>query len=276
MSVASPAPPPPGSPQASKKGLSPLAWVGIGCAAIIVLCLIALVGFSFFVKSKVDDFKAHPAFTSAEYMVRFNPKLELVSKDEKTSTLTIKDKETGDVLAVSADETAKTLTVKNQKTGETFTVSADDAKAGKFSFKSNKGTATLDTSGPGGASLKATDDKGQVTTMNAGVGAPQNLPSWLPVYPGGKVQGTFDTTNAEGHSAAFTVTSSDSVTKMMDFYESQLKSGGFKVDRTNFSSNGQDGGTLSAKSADEKRQASVLLGSANGQSSATVTYQEKK
>jgi archaellum component FlaG (FlaF/FlaG flagellin family) len=259
MSVASPVPPPPpGSPQAPKKGLSPLAWVGIGCAVLFVVCLLVLGGVvgvgGYFAKKAADKFEKNPTMAAAEMVVRLNPDLELVSSDEKTNTLTIKDK----------------------KTGEVTTLSADDAKNGKFTIKTDKGTATFDANNKDGGSLKVTDDKGQTTTMNAGVGAPQNLPSWLPVYPGGKVQGTFDTTNAEGHSATFSVSSSDSVTKMMDFYESQLKSGGFKVDRTNFSANGQDGGTLSAKSADDKRQASVLLGSANGQSSATVTYQEKK
>ena len=38
---------------------------------------------------------------------------------------------------------------------------------------------------------------------------------------------------------------------------------------------GQDGGSVSAKASDDKRQANVLFGSANGQSTATVTFQEK-
>jgi hypothetical protein len=276
MSVASPVPPPPGSPQPPKKGLSPLAWVGIGCAVLIVLGLIVLAGVTFFVKSKVDDFKAHPAFTSAKLMVTLNPDLELVSSDEKTDSLTIKDKKSGDMLTISADEKTKTLTVKNEKTGETSTMSADDAKNGNFRFKSDKGTATIDTSGPGGATIKTTNEKGETTTMNAGVGAPQNLPSWLPVYPGGKVQGTFDATTAEGHTASFAVSTTDSLAKMMEFYESQLKSAGFKIEKMNFSGNGQDGGTVTAKSSDDKRQAIIIFGSTNGVSSATVTSTEKK
>jgi hypothetical protein len=258
MSVSSPIPPPPGSPPAPKKGLSPLAWVGIGCAVILVLGLIALGGLgaigSYFIKKQADKFEKNPTMAAAELVVRLNPDLELVSKDEKTNSLTVKDK----------------------KTGEVTTISADDAKNGKITFKTDKGTATLDALGKDGGTLKVTNDKGEVTTMNAGAGAPQNLPSWLPVYPGGSVQGTFDTTNAEGHSAAFTVTTKDAVSKVMDFYETQLKSAGLKVEKTTFSANGQDGGTLSAKSDDEKRQATVLFGSANGETSATVTFQEKK
>jgi len=258
MSVASPVPPPPGSPQAPKKGLSPLAWVGIGCAVLFVLGLLVLGGVvgvgGYFAKKAADKFQKNPTMAAAEMVVRLNPDLELVSSDEKTNTLTIKDK----------------------KTGEVTTISADDAKNGKLTIKTDKGTATFDANSKDGGSLKVTDDKGQVTTMNAGAGTPQNLPTWLPVYPGGKVQGTFDTTTAEGRSATFTVTSTDSATKVLEFYKSQLEGAGLKVEKSTFSANGQDGGTVTGKSADDKRQANVLIGSANGQTSATVTFQEKK
>ena len=253
MTVSSPVPPPPGSPPPAKKGLSPLAWVGIGCGVIIVLGVIVLGAIGFFVKKKADEFTKNPTLAAAKLMVQANPKLELVSADEKNNSITIKDKETGEVV----------------------TFSADDVKNGKFSFKSSKGgSATYDVSG---GTLKATNEKGETSTMNfGGTSAPQNLPSWLPVYPGGAVQGTFDTTSPEGRSAAFTVTTTDPVSKVLDFYEAQLKSAGLKVDKSTFSSNGQDGGTVSGKSDDEKRQASVLIGTADGKTSATITFQEKK
>jgi hypothetical protein len=258
MTVSSPAPPPPpGYPQAPKKGLSPLAWIGIGCGVILVLGVIALGAIGFFVKKKVDEVSKNPTMAAAEVMVRMNPDLELVSKDEAHNTLTIKDK----------------------KTGEVTTFSAEDAKNGNFTIKTDKGTATFGgaTGGTdGGGTLKVTDDKGQVSTFNAGAGTPQNLPSWLPVYPGGAVQGTFDTTGPEGRSAAFTVTTTDPVSKVMEFYKAQLEGAGLKVDQSTFSSNGQNGGTLSAKSDDEKRQAGLLFGTADGKTSATVTFQEKQ
>ncbi len=253
MTVSSPVPPPPGSPPPVKKKMSPLAWVGIGCGVIIVLCLIVFAGFTWFVTKKADEFKKNPVMAAAKVAVQLNPDLELVSADEAHNTLTIKDK----------------------KTGEVVTFSADDVKNGKFSFKNSKGeSATYDASG---GTFKATNEKGETSTMNfGGISAPQNLPSWLPVYPGGAVQGTFDTTSPEGRSAAFTVTTTDPVSKVLDFYEAQLKSAGLKVDKSTFSSNGQDGGTVSGKSDDEKRQASVLIGTADGKTSATVTFQEKK
>jgi hypothetical protein len=253
-----PVPPPPGAPPQTpaKKGMGPLGWILIGCGGLIVVGGLIFGGLmmagGYFLKNKAAEFEKNPAFAAAKLAVQVNPDLEIVSTDEAHAT----------------------LTVKNKKTGEVATFNAEDAKNGHFVFKSKEGTATFDASGKEGV-MKVTTDKGETATF--GAGAPQNLPSWLPVYPGGTVQGTFDTTNAEGRSAAFTVTSTDPADKVLDYYESQLKSAGLKVDKTTMSSNNQtSGGTLTAKSDDEKRQASVIIGSANGQTSATITFQEKK
>jgi hypothetical protein len=56
-----PPPPPPGpppgypGPPTAKKGLGPLAWVGIGCGVLLVLAVIAVVATGIFVKNKVDE-----------------------------------------------------------------------------------------------------------------------------------------------------------------------------------------------------------------------------
>lgn len=251
-----PVPPGPGVP--AKKGMSPLAWVGIGCLVILILGGIALGVMGMIAKRAVDKFSKNPGMTAAELMVRANPDLELVSKDEKNNSITIKDK----------------------KTGEVSTFSADDAKNGKFSFKSSKGTATFDASSGNGVSIKSTDEKGQVSTFNAGGGGTQKLPSWLPSYPGATVQGTMDTTNDEGHSAAFTVSTKDDATKVIDYYFSQLSSSGMKPEKTTFntSANGtsQNGGTVSGKSEDGKREASVIVSTSAEGTQALVSFTEKK
>lgn len=157
---------------------------------------------------------------------------------------------------VSADEEKNTITIKNKKTGEVVTISADDAKEGRWSFKT---------------------DKGETATFGTGAGGVQNLPPWMPAYPGGTVQGSYDVTNAEGRTVAFTVTTSDSISKVLDFYKDQLESAGLKVDKTTFSTNDQSsGGTLSAKSEDGKREAVVVVSAATGETQAVVTVQDKK
>jgi len=142
MNVPTQAPPP------AKKGMSPLARVGIGCGVILLFCVIGFGVMGYIAKKKFDQFKDNPSMTAAELVVRANPDLELISSDPKTST----------------------LTVKNKKTGEVVTFSAEDAKNGKFSVKTDKGTTTLDASGKNGtATVRTTDEKGQeqVSTFGA-------------------------------------------------------------------------------------------------------------
>jgi hypothetical protein len=124
--------------------------------------------------------------------------------------------------------------------------------------------------------VQSTDEKGQVSTFNAGAGTPQNLPSWLPAYPGGAVQGTLDTTNAEGRSATFTVTTKDDSNKVLDYYEAQLRNSGLKPEKTTFNSNGQTGGTVSGKSEDGKREVSVIVSTSTEGTQALVSFQDKK
>jgi len=240
----------PGAPPA-KKGMSPIAWIGIGCLGLLLIAAVSC-GVLYYMGKRA---LSNPGMTAAKMAVRMNPDLELVDSDDAHST----------------------LTVKNKKTGETVTINADDIKNGKLSVKTDKGTATFDSSSGQGVNIQATDEKGQKTTTTfGGQGAPQNLPSWLPVYPGGTVQGTYDTTNADGRTAAFTVTTPDASTKVIDYYEAQLKSAGLPAEKSTYTTNGQTGGTVTGKSADDKREASVMVSTTNGNTQAVITFTEKK
>ena len=258
-----PPPPPPGvAPQPvppPKKGLSPLAWIGIGCGVLAVLAVIGasimVAAGGWFLKKQADKLEKNPTLVAAEWIVRANPDLEVVSSDEQ----------------------AGTLTIKNTKTGETVTMNAKDVKEGRIEFKTKDGTAVFDASGKDGT-IKVTDEKGsQVATLQAGGGAPQNLPSWLPVYPGGTVQGTFDTKTADGRSASFSLTTSDTGDKVISFYESRLKEAGLKVDSTTVTSTAEGkGGILTASGENPHREVSVLVGASEGQTTAAITFNEKQ
>lgn len=256
-----PPPPPPGfSPQPvpPKKGLSPLAWIGIGCGALAVLAVIGfsvmLVAGGWFIKKQAEKIEKNPMVV-AEWFLRANPDLEVVSTDED----------------------AGTITVKNVKTGEVVTLNAKDIKEGRLEVKTEDGTAVFDASAKDGT-IKVTDEKGsQAVTLQAGGDAPKNLPSWLPVYPGGTVQGTFDTNTAEGRSVSFTIVTPDTGDKVLSFYESRLKEAGLKVDSTTTASTSEgSGGILTASSENPSRNVSVLVGTAEaGQTTAAITFQEK-
>ncbi len=248
---------PPPAP-APKKKLSPLAWMAIGCGGLIVLGMLALAGTAavggFFLKKKLEN----PTMAAAELIVRANPELEMVSSDPDKSTMTIR----------------------NKTTGEEVTLNAEDIKEGRISFETKDGTATFDASGSsedGQAVVKVTDEKGQESTILAGDGAPKDLPSWLPVYPGGQTQGSFDTRTEGERSAAFAVSTKDPADQVMSFYEEKLKAAGLTVEKQSYAQNDKtSGGIVTGKSDDEKRNVNVMVSaSEDGSTQATVTFTEK-
>jgi hypothetical protein len=254
-SYAQPAPPP-------KKGLSPLAWVGIGCAVIAVLGMLVVGGVvavgGYFAKKGLDKLEKNPTLTLAELAVRANPDVDLVSTDEEAGTITVKVK----------------------KTGEVMTLNAKDIENGHFEIKSKDGTTVFDASGNAnkdGGTLTVTNEKGEVATVHGGAGAPQNLPAWFPAYPGGTLQGTFDTNGTDGRTVAFTVSTPDTADKVLSFYESKLKEAGLKVDTYTAAANGkQTGGTLTGSSDSPNRNVGVLVSSSDGQTQAVITLTEKQ
>lgn len=247
-------PPVPGQ----KKKMSALGWIAIGCGAIAILAILALGGAAFiggrFLKSKAAEFEKNPTLAAAKLVVQANPELEVVESDDD----------------------AGTLTIKNTKTGEVVTMNAKDIEDGKLVFTTKEGTTTVDGSSAGdGGVVKVTDAKGQQTTFSAGAGAPKNLPSWVPVYGGAKIEGSYDATTAEGRNAMFTVTSGDSVDQVAEFYKSKLEGEGLKVERSSYETAGSKTIMLVGKTDDDKRTVQVTVSNNDGQTQAMVNFGEK-
>jgi hypothetical protein len=241
------------SPHAPKKGLSPLAWVGIGCGVLLVIALIGFLAFGFFVKRQVEKFGDNPSLAAAEMIVRLNPELEVVESDREAGTLTIREK----------------------ATGKTMTVNAEDVEEGRISFETEEGTVTMESSEEGGT-WKMTGKDGEEATFEAGGGAPKDLPSWMPVYPGGTIQGTFDATGPEGRNVSFTVMTKDSPEDVIEFYESKLEEAGLTVEKTTYQADGETGGTLTGTSEDQKSTVQLIVGSDAGTTTVIVSLSESK
>lgn len=248
-------PPPPVPPAPGQNKMSTMAKVAIGCGIVAVLGAIVIgalvaTGVSF-LKKKAEN----PALAAAELMVRANPELEVVDTDSKEGTLTIK----------------------NTKTGEVVTMNAKDIEDGKVTFTTKEGTTTIDGSQSGeGGSIKVTNEKGEQATFTAGQGAPKNVPSWVPSYSGGTVEGSYDATTAEGRSAMFTVTTEDAIDQVVELYESQLKAGGLTVQKNSYEANGQKTVILAGTSEDDKRSATITVSMNEGKTQALVNFNEKQ
>lgn len=238
-------------PPAPKKGLSPLAWVGIGCGALLLLGVIAFAGAAWWGANKIKDFAENPE-KIAELVIRANPDVEVVSTDKETGTITVRDK----------------------NTGEEMTLNLKDIQEGKIEFKSKEGTMTMD-----GTGVKVTDEQGQTSTFSAAAGT-GDLPDWVPVYPGGESQGTFATDTPEAKAGGVTVKTTDSVDKVVKFYEDKLKADGYSVQQSTSSANGTiSGAVVSGSTEGEARTVSVMAGPSSdgsGGTEAVITFSEKK
>lgn len=248
-------------PAPGQKKMSALGWIAIGCGAIAILGILAVGAMvaagGWFFKKQVSKFEENPAVAAAELAIRANSDVELVESDIEKGTITYRDK----------------------KSGEVVTINAGDVKEdGKFTITTKDGTSTFDASSTeGGGTLKVTNEKGEEAVFGTSAGAPKNLPSWLPTYPGAKVEGSMDATSQQERSAAFTVTTTDSVQEVMEFYESRLRATGLSVQKTSFETNGAAaGGTVTGTSEDQKRTVNVMVSAGEGQTSAVVTFAEKQ
>ena len=98
---------PPPVPQ--KKGLGPLAWVGIGCGSLIVIGIIvvAVLGLAFGSKVKqfAEDAQKNPTRTMATTMVSVSSgTIEMVAEDDANKRYTLRAKVNGKLTTVYWNE----------------------------------------------------------------------------------------------------------------------------------------------------------------------------
>lgn len=227
MSSQQPPPQPGSSPYPSGQTLPPakksnvLKWVLIILAFVIVLGGIAVVGTGYFLYQKVKQAgldpelaQKNPVLAAAKLAVTMNPEIEMVSVDERSGTMVLREK----------------------KTGKTVRVNLEDAKEGRISFETNEGESASVEIGQQGLEVRTKEG-----TFTAGAGLQEALPSWLPQYPGAKVEGSFTMRGAGERGASVAFETSDAPAKVADFYENRLKGAGFQVERTTVNRGGGAG-----------------------------------
>ncbi len=241
----------------NKKGLHPLAWVAIGCGALVVIVGIAAVAGVGFLANKakdvVADFEENPARAAAEMVIRVNPELDLVS----------------------SDDAAGTITFRNNKTNEEFTLDYDAIKEGKFSVTTDEGEFSVDASSADeGKGVTFSGPEGTATFNNDT--SAKDVPSWVPQYPGSTSrEGTFSSQTDRGIAGAFTIETPDDVEKALDFLEQLLQGQGYKVSKTVMSGNGSSrGGILQAANDALKRNLNIAAEGRDDGTKLVIQYGE--
>ncbi len=247
-----------GAQAPERKGLHPLAWVGIGCGVLMVIVIAVMMVGGFFlartVKNVAEDFEDNPGLAAAKFIVKATPDLE----------------------EVDVDEDAGTMTVRNTKTGELITVNFDDIKEGRFSWTADGEEVTVDVSDAEDGTVKIESSDGDGFAITTGAAVSEEIPDWVPVYPGSEPanRGTMKTNDSVNGN--FTLGTDDAVADVLEFYREHLKSIGFQVTVNTYSGGDNEGAMINSVQEAENRTVIIVIGSDDGSTTVNVTYSSKK
>jgi hypothetical protein len=223
-----------------KSKTSPLVWILGAVVCIFVLIGILFVGAGLFIAHKAKQ----AGFDSA--LAQKNPALAaakvMVALNPNLETVNI-------------DEDKGLLTIRDRKTGKTITMNAEDVKNGKLTFSD--------------------ESTGEHVTFGANTEA--KLPAWLPSYPGSKPEGTFSASGNGSEGGMVHFKTGDAGSKVLAYYQDNLKSGGFKITSTFSGDSGASrGGIVTAEDAASGRSVMVTVSSTNDGTDVALTYGTKK
>lgn len=260
-SVHTPPPsPPPAGATPKKKGLSPLAWVGIGCGGLLLLAIIAFVvagaiGLSW-LGGKAKEFEDNPAMASAKMMVRMNPELELVESDDEAGTLTIRNKETGEVMTVGLDEIEEGRIRFESEDGEEIIIGMEEgAEEGEGAFT-------------------VRDEEGN-TRMRIGAGGEEDIPEWVPRYEGAAAQGTYYSESGGEVSGGFSFETADPVDDVLAYFAEAFAEAGLEeTGRTTSQAAGARYGNINAEGGG--RTVGVMATGEGETTQVVVSYSESE
>jgi hypothetical protein len=191
-----------------------------------------------------DLMQKNPGLAMTKMMAAINPDAQVVSTNDRAGTITIRDKSSGKLVTMKFDPDKKTMVVVGDD-GKEVKISASD---GSFTASSSDGT------------------------VKYGAGA-EKAPSWVPIYPGATTTGTFSADSNDGSQNTFTFKTSDATSKVIAFYQEQLKSAGMNVTQM---LNGDQGGLITGETAEKKRTITVTIGSSGEGTEGSIMAVEKK
>src|SRR5262249_27346091 len=267
----------PAAPAAKSSGVKIFLWILGIFAGLTVLAIVGFMALGFFLYHKVKQagldpelMKKNPVLAVAKLSVATNPDTEMISSDDSSGTIIVRDKKTGKTSTMKVDPDAQTMTVTDEQ-GKTVTMKLD-TRTNRLVISDDKGkTATITANAQAGNMEIKTDDGGNV---KIGTNA-DKPPHWVPVYPSADVKPALSISTNGEQSASYTFTTKDAVDKVLSYYESNMKSSGMKTSNTISNSNGKVAGWTSGKSDDDKRTVLVTATTEDDGAHVNVTFTSK-
>lgn len=246
--------PPPVPSGAPAKKISPLIWI-LGILAVILfggMLTCGVVGFLAVRAVKNAGFdpqlmQRNPGLAMAKMAAALHPDLETVSTNDRTGTITMREKSTGKLSTFKFDPDKKTLVVTDDQGKQVSIGVTGDGQNGAVTVQSPDGNVRF---GGGG-----------------------KIPGWVPVYPGTSPVANYSAQTKDGDQTGFTFKASDEPSKILAYFQDQLKSAGFNVAQVVSS---DQGGMLSGENADKTKTVVVTLGKSSDGTQGNVMAVEKK
>jgi hypothetical protein len=158
---------------------------------------------------------------------------------------------------VSVDKASKRITIRDKRNGSEVTASFDDLRNGRFR-------------------LSAKDENGNVGRIEVGAGS-GNLPAWLPIYPGARVQsqvtGTGDGGRESVEGGMYTFATPNDPARVARFYQEKCRELGMTADLSMATT---DGGKIAAQDEDGNRTLFVVFTGDAGRTTGSVTFKRKR
>ena len=248
--------PPNVQPPAPKK-TSVWVWIFGGIViflfAITLTCgVVAYMGMKMIKNAGFDSelMKNNPGLAMAKMVTAMNKDYETVSTNDREGTIVVREKSTGKTMTMKFDPATKQMVITNS-----------DGKQSSVTVNGQGATGGLTLQGSDGSTVKYGN-----TTGN-------NVPSWVPVYPGSNPQGLVSATSAEGTQNTFSFKSTDPASKILTFYTDQLKAAGFTINMTTTT---EQGGLVQASDEGKKHVVNVMVGTNADGTETGITAVEKK
>jgi len=233
-----------------------LLWILGGFVVLMlgVTAMCGLGGYFLMRKAKQSGFDSallskNPGYATAKMMVTMNPELDTVSSDDSNGTITVREKKTGKTMTLKFDPDKKTMVVADENGKEATVKLNTDGDKGAIEVQSSDGTVKFGATGN------------------------NQIPAWIPTYPGSSPQGTFSSQTKDGGQSTFAFKTKDAPSAVMSYYQDQLKSGGFTITMT---TNTPQGGLVMAQDGGKTRSVMLTVSTSGEGTDVSVTSIEKK
>jgi hypothetical protein len=260
-----PPPPPPAAPPPP-----PTPGKGSNRTVIIVLCiigaLILIIGgcvttCAYFAHKKVKEYtqqaEKNPTMAAISLAAAVHPDIQVVSKNERTGKITLRNKKTGEVVTLDTndftpDGVGKALAQVTKGQKPTVETSAPSEAAETPAARTAETTASEE-SPPAPAAPRISAAK--AASLAAAV---RRFPVFVSAYPGSQTTDAMQNTYGKGTLGNYEFLTSDAAEDVADYYEKQLTKAGFTIAARNAGSN-DNGSTLTLIATSTDSQSSFTL-----------------